>query len=258
MDPGDCPRKSYAQSANGRFEVSLTKRRTSDREAKVRQHRTAPMAITQQLANTRLLFTRQHMSSPQRMWRNYIDAWNRHDVDAILASVTDDFIYDERPAMMDRPLQGRPAFRVYLERTFTAFPDLRIDLTSCDAGSALDVSESVMRGAHLGRLDGMRATRKRITARVACVFEVRDGKLAHERLDWDRANTVRQLGRLPAMLAVALKPPVSEAALLRSVEKRPSRLRRDGADGARPVAEHRPYPWAGGLSLLSLMRGRTE
>ena len=160
------------------------------------------------------------MSTPVQVWRNYIDAWNRHDVDAILDSVTPDFIYDERPTTMDRPLQGRPAFRAYLERTFAAFPDLRIDVTSCDAGSALAVSESIMRGTNVGRLNGMPATRKPITARVACVFEVRDDKLAHERLYWDRANTVRQLGRLAAMLAVALKPPVSAAALVRVVEHR--------------------------------------
>ena len=163
------------------------------------------------------------MSSPQQVWRTYIDAWNRHDIDAILHSVTDDFIYDERPMTMDRPLQGRPAFRAYLERTFAAFPDLSIDLTSCDAGSTLTVSESVMRGTHMGRLNGMPATRQRITVRVACVFEVRDGRLAHERLYWDRANTVRQLGRLAAILAVAFKPPVSGAALLSTVEKREGR-----------------------------------
>jgi steroid delta-isomerase-like uncharacterized protein len=155
------------------------------------------------------------MNSPQHVWRSYIDAWNRHDVDAILDSVTDDFIYDERPATMDRPLQGRSAFRAYLERTFAAFPDLHIDVTSCDAGSALAVSESIMRGTHLGKLGALPATRRRIATRVACVFEVRNGKLAHERLYWDRANTLRQLGRFAAVVDVALKPLVSEAALLR-------------------------------------------
>jgi hypothetical protein len=54
------------------------------------------------------------MNRSQQVWRRYIDAWNRHDVDAILDNVTDDFIYDERPATMDRPLQGRRAFRAYL------------------------------------------------------------------------------------------------------------------------------------------------
>jgi steroid delta-isomerase-like uncharacterized protein len=155
------------------------------------------------------------MNRSQQVWRRYIDAWNRHDVDAILDNVTDDFIYDERPATMDRPLQGRRAFRAYLERTFTAFPDLRIEVTSCEAGSTLAVSESIMRGTHLGSLGGLSATRRRITTRVACVFEVRDDRLAHERLYWDLANTLRQLGRFAALLAVAFRPSVSESALVR-------------------------------------------
>src|SRR5262245_31937020 len=158
--------------------------------------------------------TAKNSMAQDSVWRRYIDAWNAHDVDAILAAVTDDFIYDERPATMDRPLQGRPAFRGYLRRIFTAFPDLRIELTTCDVGSVLGVSESIMRGTHLGTLGGLPPTRRRITTRVACVFEVRNGKLAHERLYWDRANTLRQLGRFAAMVAVALTPAVSEASLV--------------------------------------------
>jgi steroid delta-isomerase-like uncharacterized protein len=154
------------------------------------------------------------MSNPEHVWRRYIDAWNSHDIEAIVASVTDDFIYDERPATMDRPLHGRTAFREYLKRIFGAFPDLRIELTTCDVGAALAVSESIMRGTHLGSLNGLPPTRRRITTRVACVFEVRNGQLAHERLYWDRANTLRQLGRLAAMAAVALKPAVAEALLV--------------------------------------------
>jgi len=149
----------------------------------------------------------------QEVWRRYIDAWNRHEVEAILQLVTEDFIYDERPVTMDRPLRGRPALRAYLERTFTAFPDLSIVVTSCEAGPSLAVSEAVMRGTHLGSLNGMPATRRRITTRVACVFEVKDDKLAHERLYWDRANTMRQLGRIVAVMAVAFTPAVGGAAL---------------------------------------------
>jgi hypothetical protein len=50
------------------------------------------------------------MSNPQQVWRSYIDAWNRHNVDAILDSVTEDFIYDERPATMDQRCKGGRRF----------------------------------------------------------------------------------------------------------------------------------------------------
>jgi hypothetical protein len=42
-----------------------------------------------------------------------------------------------------------------------------------------------------------------ISTCVACVFEVAGGWLVHERLYWDRANTMRQLGRLPAVAKAA-------------------------------------------------------
>lgn len=148
------------------------------------------------------------MKSPQEVWRAYIDAWNRHDIDGIMEMVGDEFIYDERPMTMARPLRGRAAFRDYLERTFAMFPDLAIETTSCDAGSTLAVAESVMRGMYSGKIGGG----KRIAARVACVFEVKDGTLAHERLYWDRANTLRQLGRTAAVLAVAFQRPVLDPA----------------------------------------------
>jgi hypothetical protein len=43
---------------------------------------------------------------------------------------------------------------------------------------------------------------------VACVFKVADGVLLDERLYWDRANTMRQLGLLPAIVSVATAPVV--------------------------------------------------
>jgi hypothetical protein len=52
------------------------------------------------------------MNSPQEVGRIYIDARNRHGIDAILDTVTDDFIYDERSATLDRPLQGASLPRV--------------------------------------------------------------------------------------------------------------------------------------------------
>ncbi len=148
------------------------------------------------------------MKPPQEVWREYIDAWNRHDIDGILEMVAAEFIYDERPMTMARPLRGRAAFGSYLERSFAVFPDLTIETTSCDAGSALAFAESVMSGTYAGKIGGG----KRIAVRVACVFEVKDGTLSQERLYWDRANTLRQLGRPAAVLAVAFQRPVLDLA----------------------------------------------
>jgi hypothetical protein len=83
------------------------------------------------------------------------------------------------------------------------FPDLRIQTTLCDTGSSVAFAESLMSGTYAGSA-GIRLGRGRqISARVACVFEVAGGWLTHERLYWDRANTMRQLGLLPAIANAA-------------------------------------------------------
>ena len=36
------------------------------------------------------------MTEAERLWSAYIDAWNSHDIDAIVAAVDEQFVYDER------------------------------------------------------------------------------------------------------------------------------------------------------------------
>src|SRR4030095_2175111 len=138
------------------------------------------------------------MTEAERLWSAYIDAWNSHDIDAIVAAVAEQFIYDERPMTMTTPIRGRQAFREYLKTVFKMFPDLRIQTMSCDAGSSLSVAESVMSGTYAGAKGVPLGRGRRISARVACVFEVVGGWLVHERLYWDRGNVTRPLRFLRA------------------------------------------------------------
>ena len=70
------------------------------------------------------------MTEAERLWSAYIDAWNRHNIDAIVAAVAEQFVYDERPMTMSAPVRGRHAFREYLKTVFKMFPDLRIQTTT--------------------------------------------------------------------------------------------------------------------------------
>ena len=143
------------------------------------------------------------MTEPERVWKTYIDAWNSHHIDSILAVVADEFIYDERPMTMKAPLKGKQAFRRYLEGVFKRLPDLVIETTLCDTGSTVGVAESVMHGTFARPMGVPLGNGGCISARVACVFEVTQGRLSHERLYWDRANTMRQLGLLPSLASAA-------------------------------------------------------
>lgn len=146
------------------------------------------------------------MEEAKCIWEAYIRAWNRHDVDAILAIVSDDFIYDERPMTMQEPLVGKAAFAEYLQGVFTAFPDLCIEILSLDAGETMAWSESMMRGTHTGRMNWMPPSKKQMIVRVACAFEVAHEQLIHERLYWDRANVLRQFGSLASVFGIFSQP----------------------------------------------------
>lgn len=146
------------------------------------------------------------MDEAKQVWEAYIQAWNRHDINEILAIVSDDFIYDERPMTMREPLVGKTAFADYLARVFTAFPDLSIEILSCEAGKETAWSESMMRGMQTGRMGRLPPSKKQMAVRVACAFEVAQGRLIHERLYWDRANTLRQFGAIASVFGILTQP----------------------------------------------------
>jgi steroid delta-isomerase-like uncharacterized protein len=133
------------------------------------------------------------------VWLRYIEAWNQHDIEQIIACVSDDFIYDECPMTMHKPLKGKAEFRKYLLRVFQDIHDFHITLTSLDAGGEMGWSESIMNG-HLKVKRGILHLESTIHAKVACRFNVEGGKLVKENLYWDRGNTLKQIGKFPAVL----------------------------------------------------------
>lgn len=99
-------------------------------------------------------------------------AWNRHDIDALMAFMADDceFHAVAGPELMGRSFIGRQAVREGFQLAWQTFPDAAwLDgqhFVSGDRG----VSETTFKGT---KLDG-----SRIEARMVDVFTFRDGKIA--------------------------------------------------------------------------------
>src|SRR5690349_10627857 len=55
----------------------------------------------------------------------FADAWNRHDVDALMSFMTDDCVFDASagPDVCGTRAQGRDAVRAAFANVFAAFPD---------------------------------------------------------------------------------------------------------------------------------------
>jgi steroid delta-isomerase-like uncharacterized protein len=126
----------------------------------------------------------------------YLGGWGAHDINRILESVTEDFVFDERPMTMTEPLQGKQKFQEYLTNLFAAFPDLAKTETNVVVGENQAWAEWVISGTHQGEFLSIPPTGRQIIVRGASAFQVREGKVAHERLYWDAGHLLRQLGKL--------------------------------------------------------------
>ena len=63
------------------------------------------------------------------MWfADYLDAWARHDLDGIMATVTDDITHED--VALGRRAAGRTAFETFVQASFANQPDARFELVS--------------------------------------------------------------------------------------------------------------------------------
>jgi carboxymethylenebutenolidase len=105
---------------------------------------------------------------------------------------------------------GRKELRAFYTHYFIPQmpPDMVIVPVSRTIGNDRLVDESVAKFTHTLQMDwllpGLAPTGKRVEVALVVVVEFRDGKLAGERIYWDQASVLVQLGRLDAaMLPVA-------------------------------------------------------
>ncbi len=108
----------------------------------------------------------------EQMLEDFGDAWNRHDIDALMSFMTDDceFHAVAGPDVMGRSFIGKDAVREGFQLAWQTFPDAAwvngVHFVCDDRG----VSETTFKGT---KADG-----SRIEARMVDVFTFRDGKIA--------------------------------------------------------------------------------
>jgi ketosteroid isomerase-like protein len=107
-----------------------------------------------------------------QLLKDFGDAWNRHDIDALMSFMTDDceFHAVAGPDLMGRSFIGSAAVREGFQLAWQTFPDAAwLDGVHFVAGDR-GVSETTFKGT---KADG-----SRVEARMVDVFTFRDGKIA--------------------------------------------------------------------------------
>jgi ketosteroid isomerase-like protein len=103
---------------------------------------------------------------------SFCDAFNRHDLDALMAHMTEDCIFDASagPEQHGQRYTGRYAVRDGFADVFTNYPDSQWEEGQHWVSGDRGVSEWVFRGT---RLDGTR-----VEVNGCDLFTFRDGKIA--------------------------------------------------------------------------------
>ena len=126
-----------------------------------------------------------------------VDEHVRHENDHNLAAIMETFgataRYDDEP--WDAHYVGRDAVRAFYEGLLQALPGLRIDVLHTHASDTAVVLEVIIRGQHLGPWRGLPATGAQIELPLCGIYTFdADERLAGERIYYDRATLLRQLG----------------------------------------------------------------
>ena len=153
--------------------------------------------------------------------REHADAENRHEFDVAL----DSFHHPRYELMpLGEVIDGAEAVAAYYRETRDAFPDQRNRVISVQHADDVVLMEIELTGTHLGAFRGLPPTGRSFSCRMAAIFEFEEDRLVSERVYFDQATIMRQLGvahdplTLTGRVATVLNHPVTIGrALFRSL-----------------------------------------
>jgi steroid delta-isomerase-like uncharacterized protein len=123
----------------------------------------------------------------------HVRSENLHDLEAVMETFGADARYDDEPWADHR--EGRDKVRSYYTELLRALPDLAIEVMHRHVSSADIVLEVQIRGTHRGAWRGLPATGRRVDFPLCGVYTFdADARIAGERIYYDRATVLRQLG----------------------------------------------------------------
>jgi steroid delta-isomerase-like uncharacterized protein len=128
----------------------------------------------------------------ERIVREHMDSENTHDFDVTLATFAEHPRYEIVPT--GEVYDGADAVNRYYQETRTAFPDQRNEVIALHHADDAVIAEFWLRGTHQGEFRGVPPTGKSFECRMAAFFLFEDDRLVNERVYFDAATILTQLG----------------------------------------------------------------
>lgn len=151
---------------------------------------------------------------------------NQHDLEGVMATFGENAGYHDEP--WSERHEGRDSVRAYYEGLLRALPDLRIDVQQRHVTDEHVILEVVISGTHIGAWRGLPGTGRHVEFPLCAVYAFDDqGKLAWERIYYDRATVLQQIGifrdpdhGLGRILTPLTHPAIVARALARKLRQR--------------------------------------
>jgi steroid delta-isomerase-like uncharacterized protein len=134
----------------------------------------------------------------ERIVREHMESENRHEFDVTLATF-------EHPRYEIVPTgevhDGAEQVSRYFQDSRTAFPDQRNELIALLHADDAVIAEFDLKGTHQGPLRGIPPTGREFTCRCAAFFLFERETLVCERVYFDAATILKQLGLAPGAVS---------------------------------------------------------
>ena len=134
---------------------------------------------------------------------------------ALARRVSEEGLNQRNPAIVDelcaptfvfhnasRTIQGLQAYKHFLSKLFTAFPDARFTTEDLVAEGDTVAVRRTFRGTHTGSLMGIPPTGRQVTITDMAILRVADGKFVEAWNNADDLNLLQQLGVIPALFGL--------------------------------------------------------
>jgi steroid delta-isomerase-like uncharacterized protein len=126
--------------------------------------------------------------------KQLIEAENSHDIEKLVALVTDDVVIEDVPfEPFGMVMKGKDGVRQGYAGFIEATPDFKIEPKSLVTNDRSFAYEWVLTATQKGDLPGIPASGKQFSIRGCSFGEFENGKLKGRRDYWDYANLVKQL-----------------------------------------------------------------
>jgi steroid delta-isomerase-like uncharacterized protein len=130
----------------------------------------------------------------RRWFDEVVSNGNLDTLDAICAACAPSFVVIK--GTIGEP-QGIPGLRDLIMNFRRAYPDLQAVIEDQIAEGDKVVTRLTMKGTHRGEIMGIPATNRPFSISGTSIWEVKNGLLIQEHVNWDALGMLQQLGVMP-------------------------------------------------------------